>query len=236
MRDILKRRGIIGPEYDKRSQELSGMLEEAITDMYLAELDEARKLAAEKATEIRNEIFQWNHRLNGPMSNSCEQIADDAKLEFLTSRIVVSDKDELVWSDYDAFLNGTDQILQTRAKFEVMLYLQGLDSDFLETVPEAVVLKEISDKKDILLAKEKEEDELVDVLEPSVEPASEPAAEASDGVLGKEEDLNIDKKTDEKSEEAIKGSVVEDGINKNSRSTSTIKKENKKGQVSKTKK
>jgi hypothetical protein len=146
MRDILKRRGIIGPEYDKRAQELADMLEAAITDMYISTDDEKRKLAAEKASEIRNEIFQWNHRLNGPMSNTCEQIADDAKLEFLTSCIIVSDKDELVWKDHNQFLDETNQILQTRAKFEVMLYLQGLESDFLETVPEAVILKEIADK------------------------------------------------------------------------------------------
>lgn len=146
MRDILKRRGIIGPEYDKRAQELADMLEAAITDMYISTDDEKRRLAAEKASEIRNEIFQWNHRLNGPMSNTCEQIADDAKLEFLTSCIVVTDKDELVWKDHDQFLNETNQVLQTRAKFEVMLYLQGLESDFLETVPEAVILKEIADK------------------------------------------------------------------------------------------
>jgi len=147
MRDILKKRGIIGPEYDKRAQELADTLDSTLTDMYTLSLDDKKKEAAEEAEKIRNEIFQWNHRLNGPMSNTCEQMADDAKLEFLTSRITVSDKDELVWKDYDAFLNDVDPVLPSRAKFEVMLYLQGLDSDFLDQVPEAVVLKDIEDKK-----------------------------------------------------------------------------------------
>lgn len=146
MRDILKKRGIIGPEYDKRAQELTDNLDAILTDMYTLSLDDKKKKAAEEAERIRNEIFQWNHRLNGPMSNTCEQMADDAKLEFLTSRVVL-DEDELVWKDYDAFLGDVDPILPSRAKFEVMLYLQGLDSDFLDQVPEAVVLKDIEDKK-----------------------------------------------------------------------------------------
>ena len=149
MNDILKKRGIIGPEYDKRAQELSDILESTLTNMYTLSTDGERKKAAEEAEKIRNDIFQWNHRLNGPMSNTCEQIADDAKLEFLTSRIVVSDKGELIWKDYDAFLNDSDPLLPARAKFEVMLYLQGLDSDFLDQVPEAVVLKDIENKKNI---------------------------------------------------------------------------------------
>jgi hypothetical protein len=150
MRDILKKRGIIGPEYDKRAQELADTLESALTSMYTSSLDDKRKELAEEAERIRNEIFQWNHRLNGPMSNTCEQMADDAKLEFLTSRVIVSNNGELVWKDHDAFLNDSNPILPSRAKFEVMLYLQGLDSDFLDQVPEAIVLKDIKDKNDIL--------------------------------------------------------------------------------------
>lgn len=148
MRDILKKRGIIGPEYDKRAQELANMLETTLTNMYTLSLDDKKREAAEEAEGIRNEIFQWNHRLNGPMSNTCEQMADDAKLEFLTSRIIVSDKDKLVWEDYNAFLGDSNPVLPSRAKFEVMLYLQGLDSDFLDQVPEAVVLKDIENKED----------------------------------------------------------------------------------------
>jgi hypothetical protein len=147
MRDILKKRGIIGPEYDKRAQELANMLETTLTNMYTLSLDDKKREAAEEAEGIRNEIFQWNHRLNGPMSNTCEQMADDAKLEFLTSRIIVSDKDEVVWKDYTAFLGDSNPVLPSRAKFEVMLYLQGLDSDFLDQVPEAVVLKDIENKE-----------------------------------------------------------------------------------------
>jgi len=188
MRDILKKRGIIGPEYDKRSQELTDMLEASISKMYSADSDEDRQKAAEETGNIRNEIFQWNHRLNGPMSNTCEQIADDAKLEFLTSCIVVSDNGELVWKDYDAFLNETDQVLQTRAKFEVMLYLQGLDSDFLDTVPEAMVLKDIENKK------EENEKETTDKVSDE-DKENKKMKQISDKDVGTEKNKTVKKKT-----------------------------------------
>ncbi|MBW1853141.1 MAG: hypothetical protein JRJ00_00410 [Deltaproteobacteria bacterium] len=203
MRDILKRRGIIGPEYDKRAQELADMLEAAITDMYTATDDEKRKLAAEKASEIRNEIFQWNHRLNGPMSNTCEQIADDAKLEFLTSCIIVSDKDVLVWKDHDQFLNETNQVLQTRAKFEVMLYLQGLESDFLETVPEAVILKEIADKDIEEITKESES---IENEEPVKE--KEKVEETKVEELKVEKEVEVKKPVNEKKDNELKNKIT----------------------------
>lgn len=202
MRDILKKRGIIGPEYDKRSQELADMLESEITKMYVLTDDEARKVAANEASEIRNEIFQWNHRLNGPMSNTCEQIADDAKLEFLTSCIIENDSSEKVWKDYDMFLNETNQVLPTRAKFEVMLYLQGLDSDFLDKVPEAVVLKDINDNEikistveatEEIINKEKEQDK-----EPEKEQAEEQDKEPEKEVKTKAEIKKKTKKTKNK--------------------------------------
>jgi hypothetical protein len=147
--------------------------------MYTSNLDDKRKELAEEAEKIRNEIFQWNHRLNGPMSNTCEQMADDAKLEFLTSRIIVSNNGELIWEDHDAFLNDSNPILPSRAKFEVMLYLQGLDSDFLDQVPEAIVLKDIKDKKDIL---EPTVDEIEAVMVNEVSGATKEVEEAKEEV------------------------------------------------------
>jgi len=88
-------------------------------------------------------LFNWNQRLNGAMSNTCEQIADDSRLEFLTSRIVERKDGTKVWEAYEDFLVEKNQALAIRARFEIMLYLQGLESDFLEQTPEAVALREI---------------------------------------------------------------------------------------------
>jgi len=143
MLDILRRRGIVGPEFEQRAAELTTQLNEKIWALEVAEsMDEKRDLAVEVA-EARDELFQWNQRLNGPMANTCEQLADDARLEYLTSTMVVNSKDERVWDKYDDYLTEKNQALALKSRFEIMLYLQGLESDFLERTPEAQAMKEV---------------------------------------------------------------------------------------------
>jgi len=143
MMDILMRRDVIGPEFEQRQRELNNDLAKKVIKLEGAEnLDEKQLLAIEVAN-LREELFNWNQRLNGPMSNTCEQIADDARLEYLTSRIVEREDGTKVWEIYEDFLSEKNQALAIRSRFEVMLYLQGLESDFLEQTPEAVALKEI---------------------------------------------------------------------------------------------
>ena len=142
MMDILMRRGIIGPEFEQRAQELTENLNNAIMALEAATAPEEKQELAVVVSNAREELFQWNQRLSGPMSNTCENLADDARLEYLTS-CMVQDKDgKRVWETYDEYLTEKTQGLATRARFEVMLYLQGLDSDFLEKTPEAVAMKE----------------------------------------------------------------------------------------------
>lgn len=141
--DILLRRGIIGPEFEKRVKELSDNLATSIITLENStNLEEKGELAVSVA-QAREELFQWNQRLNGPMNNTCEQIADDARLEFLTSCIIQNGAGEKIWDKYDTYLKEKNQALAIKARFEVMLFLQGLKSDFLESTPEAKALKEI---------------------------------------------------------------------------------------------
>jgi len=143
MLDILMRRGIIGPEFEKRAHELTDILRDKVAELDEAEdIDKKRELALEVAN-AREELFQWNQRLNGPMNNTCEQMSDDARLEFLTS-CMIQDKDgKRVWGSYDEYLKTKEQALAIRSRFEVMLFLQGLESDFLEQTPEAQAMREV---------------------------------------------------------------------------------------------
>lgn len=143
MTDILRRRGIIGPEFEQRASELSKNLNEKIWDLENAEDMDAKKTLAVEVAMARDELFQWNQRLNGPMSNTCEQMADDARLEYLTSCMIVDEKNNRVWDDYESYLKEKNQSLALKSRFEVMLYLQGLDADFLDKTPEAVAMKDI---------------------------------------------------------------------------------------------
>jgi len=143
MMDILMRRGIIGPEFEQRQRELNNELAKKVIKLEGPKgLDEKQLLAMEVAN-LREELFNWNQRLNGPMSNTCEQIADDARLEYLTSRITEREDGTKVWETYEDFLSEKNQALAIRSRFEIMLYLQGLESDFLDQTPEAVALREI---------------------------------------------------------------------------------------------
>lgn len=143
MMDILRRRDIIGPEFEQRAMELTELLNNKIEALEMAKSFEEKRTLAVEVHEAREELFQWNQRLSGPMSNTCEQIADDARLEHLTSCIVQNKDDSKVWESYEDFLKNKNQALTLRARFEVMLYLQGLESDFLDNTPEAVAMKEV---------------------------------------------------------------------------------------------
>jgi len=143
MMDILRRRGIIGPEFEQRAMELTRELSDKVIALEKATAaDEKRDLAIDVAN-AREELFQWNQRLNGPMNNTCEQISDDARLEYLTSCMIQTQDNKKIWSAYDEYLKTKEQALAVRARFEVMLFLQGLESDFLEQTPEAQAMREV---------------------------------------------------------------------------------------------
>ena len=143
MTDILMVRGIIGPEFDQRSNELTRILAEKVEILEATSDIDKKAEAAISVAVSREELFQWNQRLNAPLANTCEQISDDMRLEFLTSSIILNEDGNRVWSDFDSYLVGKDQGLAQKARFEVMLLLQGLDSSFLENTPEAVAMREV---------------------------------------------------------------------------------------------
>lgn len=141
--DILLRRGITGPEFEKRAKELADNLATGITALEESTNLEEKKELAISVAQAREDLFQWNQRLNGPLNNTCEQIADDSRLEYLTACIIQNEAGEKIWDKYDTYLKEKNQGLAIRARFEVMLFLQGLESDFLEKTPESQALKEI---------------------------------------------------------------------------------------------
>lgn len=144
MTDILMRRGIIGTEFEQRANELSMELRSKIEVLEGSDSIDSKRDSSIEVAIAREELFQWNQRLNGPMSNTCEQIADDARLEFLTSCIIQTESAQRVWPDFDSYLGERDKgNLAVQARYEVMLYLQGLNPDFMDQTPEAVAMREV---------------------------------------------------------------------------------------------
>ena len=154
MTDILMRRGIIGTEFEKRSNELAEILSDKIQALSASTSMEERQELAIATSKAREELFQWSQRLNAPLANTCEQISDDARLEYLTSRIVVDKDGKKIWDIFENYLVEKEQGLAQRARFEVMLYLQGLSSDFLDRTPEAMAMKAVETEMLENIAKE----------------------------------------------------------------------------------
>lgn len=145
MMDILMRRGIIGPEFEQRANELAVDLGTKIEKLNESMLDEEKRELSIDVAGARDALFQWNQRLNGPLSNTCEQLSDNSRLEFLTFCLTQNEQGNKVWDSYDGYLLEKNNDLAIQARFEVMLYLQGLDSDFLEQTPEATAMREIEE-------------------------------------------------------------------------------------------
>ena len=107
--DILTRRGVIGPDYEKRRLELEEELSTKIMELAAAKTVEEKQIKALEVAQAREELFKWVQRLSGPMSNTCEQIADDSRLEYLTSCMVEYEDGTRVWKSYEEFLSEKDQ-------------------------------------------------------------------------------------------------------------------------------
>jgi len=144
MLDILKSRGIIGDNYDKKLAEIQELLGDKIVEM---ELEVSKPRRAELAVEVaslRQDLLDWHHRVNSPMSHTCESLADNARTDYLTSAMVKSADGTKTWEDFDAFINTEDRVLAMQARMQVMLFMQGLDQDFLTKVPERKVLDDLA--------------------------------------------------------------------------------------------
>jgi len=145
MMDILKKRRIIGEEYDKVGEELRVQMGEKIVEMERENDREARMRLALEVSDMREEVFQWNQRLSSPLAHTCENLANDSRVECITSAVVQKADGSRLWADFDDYRLEENLALQTKARFEVMLWLEGVESDFLERAPENLVLKEIAD-------------------------------------------------------------------------------------------
>lgn len=161
MQDILTRRGVIGSDFDQRTSELTEELHFKIIALANTTDNDVKRDLAIDVAEAREKLFLWQQRLNGPMNNTCEQISEDAKLESLISAMVIDSNDSNVWDSTDDYMNEQNQALAREARFQIMVYFQGMDPDFLEKTPEALALREVEDD---LLRQAQEADKLKEAL------------------------------------------------------------------------
>jgi len=147
MYSILRDRKIIGPDYDKKREALQLTIAAKIHLMENSDDEQMRTKLALEVRELREELYQLNQRLTGPLSNTCEQMANDAKTEYLTSSIVQKEDGSLVWQSHEDFLGEPNQRLAIKSRYEILLWLEGLEPDFLENTPENKVLRELAESR-----------------------------------------------------------------------------------------
>ena len=169
MIDLLKKQGVVSDDYANEVEEVRARL---AAEIYKLESlpdstpDVDLEDAALSVAATRDELFRLNQRVNGPMGNTCENIAEDARVEFLTSRVVQTKEGSKLWEDFSAYLNEENTALSVKSRFEVMLWMQGLNSDFLDNTPEQLALREVNQKRvEEALASLKEEREEEDYPE-----------------------------------------------------------------------
>ncbi len=161
MIDILKERSILDDDYTQDVEKTRISLAAALfrLENMSDDLDdsETEGIAIEVA-QLRDKLFQLNQKVNGPLGNTCENLAEDARTEFLTSRVIEKKDGSKVWSTFEDFRTSPNTTLTVKSRFEVMLWLQGLDSNFLENTPEQSALRGIAQKRmDDAIAQAQEE-------------------------------------------------------------------------------
>ncbi|MFH0897794.1 MAG: hypothetical protein V1850_07110, partial [Candidatus Bathyarchaeota archaeon] len=108
MQDILEERDIVGKKYEEKRQGLIKELDEKIALLNSAKTIEEKRELAEQVEDVRNRLFRHNQRASSPMSNTCEQLAEDARIEYLTSAMVKDDTGANVWDSYEAYKTTTN--------------------------------------------------------------------------------------------------------------------------------
>lgn len=179
MMDILRQRNIIGIDHERKIEELNKDIAQKVVKMEDTEDEFEKMRLALEVRDLRNKLFRWNQRVTGPLSNTCEQIAEDAKTEYLTYAMAQNESGSPIWESFDQFLQGDDIRLSVKARLEVLLWLQGLDSDFLDKTPEGVVLKNAEES-----AKAKSEARRLQAAVQASEDAADKAVEEVESQIG----------------------------------------------------
>jgi hypothetical protein len=150
MIDLLKKKDILSEDYAERVETTRiGLASELFKLEHInVESDEVeREAIALDIARLRDELFSLNQQVNGPMGNTCENLAEDARTEYLTSRVVQIKDGSHFWDNFDDYQNEENSTLAVKARFEVMLWIQGLDSNFLENTPEQTALRSIAQSR-----------------------------------------------------------------------------------------
>jgi len=134
MIDLLKDKGILSEDYAERVEVTRIGLASELFKLENIKEDSSeieREVIALEIARLRDDLFSLNQQVNGPMGNTCENLAEDARTEYLTSRVVQVKDSSPLWEDFNAYQNEENSVLAVKARFEVRVWIQGSYSNLL---------------------------------------------------------------------------------------------------------
>lgn len=182
MIELLKEKKILNDEYTEKLENVRITLGAELfklENLMETATEQEKEYSAMEVARLRDELFQLNQRINGPMANTCENLAEDARTDFLTSRIIQRKDKTHYWEDFEAYKSEENTALAIKSRFEVMLWMQGLESNFLENTPEQTMLRKIAQDRMEQAIKEEADKSHAEADAIAAEPVEEAPAEES---------------------------------------------------------
>jgi hypothetical protein len=143
MQDILEKKKILGDDFDKQSRALKEDLDDKVSQLEICTDPVEKGKLADEVEIARNKLFRYNQRASGPLQNTCEQLSDDARMEYYTSAMIKDENGKRVWDSYKEYKECPDVELAGIARFHAMLAVQGVSPNFMEETPEYKARKEL---------------------------------------------------------------------------------------------
>ena len=106
MLEELIKRDIVGDHFNREVEEVRIGLAAALfrlENMPPGADDVDQEGAAIEVAEFRERLFRLNQKINGPMGNTCENLAEDARNEYLTSRVIENRDGRKIWETFEDF-------------------------------------------------------------------------------------------------------------------------------------
>lgn len=132
---------------------------------------------------LREKRYQLQRQTQSIYNNTAENRADEVRVQYLTSQCIVDAKTgEAYFKSFDDFLEKLDTKIAADCSVQMMTYMNGLDANFMDNLPEARYIKKLAE-----LSEEEEKKQIEEVVD------KEPDTKSIDVPQVKEEENNSDK-------------------------------------------
>jgi hypothetical protein len=142
--------------WDEKSREEFNDLQEGIqkkedflNEKNLELNDEDAITAAYELSALREEKWRLQREVQSIYDNTAERRAEDVRVQYLTSQCIYDVKtNKSYFKNYEDFIDKSDTQVVGDSIYQMMIYLNGLEQNFMDVLPETKYIKGIFNKKD----------------------------------------------------------------------------------------